>query len=79
MITTLMNQIQGFNRCSKLSDDGDPWAPINLLKSGVKEKHNLNPGGPCNMVILFQFHWTGKNMHKSGVKLISNVFISVSK
>ena len=27
-----MNQKQGLNRFSKLPDDGDPWAPNNLLK-----------------------------------------------
>ena len=32
MITTLMNQKRGLNRLSKLPDDGDPWAPNNLLK-----------------------------------------------
>ena len=36
------------HRFSKLPDDGDSWAPNNLLKSGAKEKHQLNPGGPCN-------------------------------
>ena len=40
-----MNQTRGLNRCSKLPDDGDPWAPNNLLKPGAKEKkkkHNNN-------------------------------------
>ena len=32
-------------RFSKLSDDEDPWAPNNLLKSGAEEKHQLNTGG----------------------------------
>ena len=36
------------HRLSKLLDDGDPWASNNLLKSGAKEKHQLNPGGPSN-------------------------------
>ena len=35
-------------RLSKLPDDGDPWAPNNLLKPGAKEKHQLIPGGPSN-------------------------------
>ena len=35
-------------RFSKLPDDGDHCAPNNLLKSGAKEKHKLNPGGPSN-------------------------------
>ena len=43
MITTIMNQKRGY-----LPDDGDPWAPNNLLKSGAKEKHQLNPGEPNN-------------------------------
>ena len=30
---------------SKLPDDGDPWAPNNLLTS---EKDQLNPDGPSN-------------------------------
>ena len=38
MITTMMNKRRG-NRFSKLPDDGDPWAPNNLLKPGAKEKH----------------------------------------
>ena len=25
----------------KLADDGDPWAPNSLLKSGAKEKHQM--------------------------------------
>ena len=36
------------HRFSKLLDDGDPWAPNNLLKPGAKEKHQLNPDGPRN-------------------------------
>ena len=43
-----MNQKQELNRFSKLPDDGDPWAPNNLLKLGAKEKHQLNPGGRSN-------------------------------
>ena len=45
MITTLMNQKRGLNRLSKLPDDGDPWAPNNLLKPVAKEKHLLTPVG----------------------------------
>ena len=33
---------------SKLPDDGDSLASNNLLKSGAKEKYQLNPGGPSN-------------------------------
>ena len=36
-------------RFSKLSDDGDPWAPNKILKSGAKEKHQFDPGGPSNI------------------------------
>ena len=36
------------HRFSKLPDDGDPLAPNYLLKSGAKEKHQLNPVGPSN-------------------------------
>ena len=46
------------HRLSKLSDDGDPWAPNNLLITDLdpftlltpeqKKKHQLNPGGPSN-------------------------------
>ena len=36
------------DRLSKLPDDGDPWAPNNLLKSGAEEKHQLNPGRSSN-------------------------------
>ena len=39
MINILMNQKRELNRFSKLPDGGDPWAPNNLLKPGVKEKH----------------------------------------
>ena len=46
MITTLMNEKRRLNRLSKLPDDGDLWAPNNLLKPGAKEKHQMNPGGP---------------------------------
>ena len=44
---------------SKLSDDGAPLAPNNLLKPRAKEKHQLNPGGltglcppPSNFILL---------------------------
>ena len=43
MITTKMT-----HRYNKLAGDGDPCAPNNLLKSGTKEKHQLNPGGLSN-------------------------------
>ena len=36
------------HRFSNLPDDGDPLAPNNLLKSGAKEKRQLNPDGPSN-------------------------------
>ena len=48
MIYILVNQKRGLNRFSKLPDDGDPWAPNNLLKPGAKEKHQLDPGGSSN-------------------------------
>ena len=35
MIITLMNQKRGLNRFNKLPDDGDLWAPNNLLKPGA--------------------------------------------
>ena len=44
MINILRNQKRGLNRFSKLPDDGDTWAPNNLLKPGAKEKHQLDPG-----------------------------------
>ena len=34
------------HRSSKLPEDRDPWAT--LPKSGAKDKHQLNPGGPSN-------------------------------
>ena len=48
MITTLMNQKLGLNRFIKLPDDGDPWAPNNLLKPGAKVKHQLHTDWPSN-------------------------------
>ena len=42
MITTMINQKRGPNRFSKLSDDGDPWAPNNLLKPGAEEEEKKN-------------------------------------
>ena len=45
MINILMDQKRGLNRFNKLPDDGDPWAPNNLLKLGAKEKHQLTPMG----------------------------------
>ena len=45
MITAQMNKKRGLNRFSKLPDDGDPWAPNNLLKPGANEKHQLTPIG----------------------------------
>ena len=40
-----MNQKRELNRFSKLPDDGDIWAPNNLLTQQQKKKHQLNPGG----------------------------------
>ena len=45
-----MNQKPGL-RFSKLPDDGDPWAPINLLTPEQKKKHQLDPGG--RLIVLF--------------------------
>ena len=42
MISTLMEQKRGL-RFSKLPDDGDPWAPNNLLKPGAKGKTPVEP------------------------------------
>ena len=39
MITTLMNKNRGLNRFNMQPEDGDPWAPDNLLKPGAKEKY----------------------------------------
>ena len=36
------------HRHNKVPDDGDPWAPINLLKYEAKDKHQLNCGGASN-------------------------------
>ena len=33
----MMNQKRGLNRMSKLPDDGDPWAPNNLLTPELKK------------------------------------------
>ena len=45
MIITLMNQKRGH---SKLTDDGYPWTPNNLLQPKAKEKQQLIPGRPSN-------------------------------
>ena len=37
MINILMNQKRGLNRFNKLPDDGDPWAPNNLLTPELKK------------------------------------------
>ena len=49
MIHVLMNKKRGLNRFSKLLDDGDPWAPNNLLKPGAKKKKKKKktPVEPC--------------------------------
>ena len=38
-----MNQKRGLNRFSKLSDDGDPRAPNNLLTPGQKKNTSWTP------------------------------------
>ena len=45
MINILMNQKRGLNRFSKLSDDGDPWAPNNLLTPAQKKNTSWTPVG----------------------------------
>ena len=42
MITTVMNQKRGL-RFSKLPDDGDPWAPSNLVKVRSKRETPVKP------------------------------------
>ena len=42
MINILMNQKRGLNRFSKLPDDGDPWAPNNLLHVTPERKKNTS-------------------------------------
>ena len=44
----MMNQKRGLKRFTKLSDDGDPSAPNNLLILEQKKKLQSNPGGPSN-------------------------------
>ena len=39
-----MNQKRGLNRFSKLPDDGDPWAPNNLLTPEQKKNTSWTPG-----------------------------------
>ena len=41
MITTLVKQIRGLNRFSKLPDDEAPWVPNNLLKAGAKVNNSI--------------------------------------
>ena len=41
MITTLVKQIRGLNRFSKLPDDEAPWVPNNLLKPGAKVNNSI--------------------------------------
>ena len=56
MIIILMNKKRGLNILSKLPDDGDPWAPNNLLKPEQKKQQKkkttknkqLNTGGQSN-------------------------------
>ena len=38
------------HRLGKLPDDGDSWAPNNLLKSVAKEKHQLNSEGQSKLL-----------------------------
>ena len=45
MINILMNQKQGLTRLSKLPDDGDPWAPNNLLTPEQKKNTSWTPVG----------------------------------
>ena len=45
MINILMNQKRGLNRFSKLPDDGDPWAPNNLLTPEQKKNTSWTPVG----------------------------------
>ena len=41
MITTLVKQIRGLNRFSKLPDDEAPWVPNNLLKPGANVNNSI--------------------------------------
>ena len=47
MINILMNKKRGLYKFRKLTDDGDPWAPNNLLTpEQEKKKQNKNTVGP---------------------------------
>ena len=46
MINILMKQKRGLNRFSKLPDDGDPWAPNNLLTPEQKKNTSWTPVTP---------------------------------
>ena len=43
MINILMNQKTRTHRFSKLPDDGDPWAPNNLLTPELKKNISWTP------------------------------------
>ena len=45
MLNIMMNQKRGLNRFSKLPDDGDPWAPNNLLTPEQKKNTSWTPVG----------------------------------
>ena len=45
MINILMNKKTRTHRMSKLPDDGDPWAPNNLLTSEQKKNTSWTPVG----------------------------------
>ena len=72
MITTLMNQKRGLNRFSKMLDDGDPWAPNNLLNPGANEKHQLNPGGPNNKKVKTYIHVCLTGVEKQIMENVTN-------
>ena len=59
MINILMNQKRGLNRFSKLPDDGDPWAPNNLLTPAQNKNTSWTPVGKE----------TDKKLRPTGVQL----------
>ena len=60
-----MNKKRGLNRFSKLPDDGDPWAPNNLLTPEQKKNTSWTPVGQATDKKL-RFQPTKMNSFKSG-------------
>ena len=76
MINILMNQ--RIHRLSKLPDDGDPWAPNNLLTPEQKKNTSWTPVGQVDETV-GNFFVSHNTLHILGLMLLMASLITIKR